>query len=158
MNSSSALFAASAWTWLWTALVVERASSVVWGPIGRWAAANSGRNGSIWPAAVLHLLDIGLGALCILVLHTAPPLDGLLEMHPTWLSVVLSALAMAGFIGLWRRLIEWPLKSAAPTYTPPLSLSSTNAGSQRIPSLPISSLKERRSFQLGSLSLHRSKT
>ncbi|WP_396268088.1 hypothetical protein [Ideonella sp.] len=156
MNASSGLFAASAWSWLWAALVIERASAVAGSPIRAWAATRGRAINPLWGAATQRSADIGLAALCMLHLETAPPLEGLIGLQPAGLTTGLSALAMAGFIDLWRRVLSWPGRYVARPPTPGLSLSSSPAEVTQNPLLLPHTTPERRGFRLGSLSLHRS--
>jgi hypothetical protein len=156
MGTTSGLFAASVYSWLWTALVIERASAIAWWPLGCWVTTRGIPTNSLWLLAAQRSGDVGLSALCILYLETAHPLEGLIGLQPPGLVVVLSALAMAGFIDLWRRVLSWPGRPVARPPASALSLSSAASDSPLEPPLITHTTPERRGFQLGSLSLHRS--
>lgn len=163
MNANSVLFASSEWAWLWTALVIERTSSVVWFPLKRWAASRPAAASRWWVWGGERGSDLGLCLLCAGLLQTAPPLDGLIGLQPSWVTLGVSAVAMAGFVDAWRQLLAWPLKWAArpgvPASAPQrgLSLVPPSVPASEAPPAALSPLiQPRQGFQLSPLSLHRS--
>jgi hypothetical protein len=158
MITGSGLFAASVWSWLWTALVIERASAVAWAPLMRWVSTHRRGLGPLWALAAQRAVDIALAALCILYLETPPPLSGLIGLQPSGVSTGLSALVMAGFIDLWRRVLSMSAQSVSRPSGPAFKLSTATADQIQDPSQLTQPIPKRQGFQLGSLSLHRSES
>jgi hypothetical protein len=148
MSSSGMWLSMGVWPWLWTAFLAERISSLWCGPLRSSKAEALAGLRARYPllarwqpralATGLLLADLALASWCVTQLELPPPLEGLALVEPRWVAVIISVLALAGCIRLWRLLFgrlsaaseppvvhsESPLNARGPaSHLPPLSLS-----------------------------------
>lgn len=105
MNSSGALLTAAAWSWLWTAFLAERVSSLWWHSLQRLENRHA-----IYPFArqllsgIAIVADLLLATWCATQLDLPPPLEGLVFVQPRWAAQFATILFLLGCLQLWRKL------------------------------------------------------
>lgn len=117
MNSSGTLLTAAAWSWLWTAFLAERVSSLWWHSLQRLENRHA-----IYPFAsqllsgIAIAADLLLATWCATQLDLPPPLEGLVFVQPHWAAQLATILFLLGCLQLWRKLclrLEMPRPQAA---------------------------------------------